>query len=835
MHRPSRTLAMVAALSITGLVAIPAASATPTDPPGTFTEQNLAADRTSAELFYRIPALAHLGDGVVLASWDARPGSATDAPNPNSIIQRRSTDNGRTWGPVTTIAQGFAGSATEGKYGYSDPSYVVDRQTGTVFAFFVHSKDQGFGGSRYGSDDADRNVISSVVSSSSDGGLTWSAPRSITAVVKPGSATNPQPGDVRTNFAASGEGIQLRYGAHAGRLVQQYSGMVRQTDGSEAFQAYSVYSDDHGATWKRGAFVGTGMDENKVVELSDGTVLLNSRDSGGSKWRKVARSTDGGTTWGPVTLDRNLPDPTNNASITRLFPQAAQGSPAAKKLLFTNSNSQTARENVSARVSCDDGHTWPGLRQIKPGFGAYSTATRLAEGKIGVFYEASYTNDMRFAQFDDAWLNYVCAPLTVAQSTQLTPGSPTKISVTVTNQEQAPLSGSVDVQVPSGWTSQPAAITDLAPGASTTLEVTVTAPSAASGAHAMQTVFTMADGRQSQTTLRATLPGVMGATITGARADVGRNLATNPYRTDEQVPYSFRVTNNSAFTVTVTPTAGPFVPFLPPGPGNCRWGNLPAGGSYNCTTPSHTVTADELAQGFFTADTIWQLTASGQSPRTVEVKGGEVDLVQRRPALTVTSAAAWQDTDGDRYASAGDVVEVTDTIRNTGNVTLTEAGGSDELAAGKQTTRTRRYTLIDDDVRAGEVVVGAAPVTARNGSRLVEAPGAPVRMSLSVKPGRPSMSPADPGKQRGESPVHLGVGRGQARGSTINISGTPYGQWYYVSTERGHSGDWYFPTLDGRLKVTLPSDQPFGADRIVVQDPAGTVIGFAPIVVTPRG
>ena len=65
------------------------------------------------------------------------------------------------------------------------------------------------------------------------------------------------------------------------------------------------------------------------------------------------------------------------------------------------------------------------------------------------------------------------------------------------------------------------------------------------------------------------------------------------------------------------------------------------------------------------------------------------------------------------------------------------------------------------------------------------------------------------------------------------ISGTPYGQWYYVSTERGHSGDWYFPTFDGRLKVTLPSDQPFGADRIVVQDSAGTVVGFAPIVVTP--
>ena len=208
------------------------------------------------------------------------------------------------------MAAGHVGDATGPKFGYSDPSYVYDAEAGKVFAFFVYSKDQGFGGSVFGNDDADRSVISSAVVESSDGGQTWSSPRLITNVTKPGtSRTNPQPGDVRTNFAASGEGIQLKYGVHKGRLIQQYSGQVLQANGSQAFQAYSVFSDDHGATWQMGTPVGTGMDENKTVELSDGRVMLNSRDSANGGYRKVAISSDGGASYGPVAQDPGTSGP----------------------------------------------------------------------------------------------------------------------------------------------------------------------------------------------------------------------------------------------------------------------------------------------------------------------------------------------------------------------------------------------------------------------------------------------------------------------------------------------------------------------------------------------
>ena len=60
---------------------------------------------------------------------------------------------------------------------------------------------------------------------------------------------------------------------------------------------------------------------------------------------------------GCVTQDTELPDPANNGAIARMFPNAPQASADAKKLIFTNANSKTGRENVSARVSCDDGAT----------------------------------------------------------------------------------------------------------------------------------------------------------------------------------------------------------------------------------------------------------------------------------------------------------------------------------------------------------------------------------------------------------------------------------------------------------------------------------------------
>lgn len=341
---------------------------------------------------HRIPALTQAPNGDLLAAWDGRPGNCQDAPQANSIIMRRSSDGGKTWQMPTVVAAGNPGSNAT-KYGYSDPSFVVDREKGKIFAFFVKSFREGWWGSRAGTDPEDRNVIHAAVAESSDNGHTWSEPRVITADINVGDSAR---------FAASGEGIQLRTGEHSGRLIQQFT--IRK-DGQ--VMAMSVFSDDHGATWRPGTPTGIHMDENKVVELSDGRLMMNSRSSNSAETaRKVAYSHDGGSTWSTPVLNEDLIDPRNNASIIRAFPTADKDDPKAKILLFSNAFQRNGRANGTVHVSFDDGQTWTLRRTFKTGTMQYSTLTALnTQGAYGLLYEGE-DRTINYMTIDADWLGF---------------------------------------------------------------------------------------------------------------------------------------------------------------------------------------------------------------------------------------------------------------------------------------------------------------------------------------------------------------------------------------------------------------------------------------------
>lgn len=361
----------------------------PTAGQPSYTEQQLATNGEGGFPNYRIPALAVTNEGDLLAGYDGRP-TGIDSPGPNSILQRRSSDNGRTWAEQTVVRAGVTQSPV---VGFSDPSYLIDRHSGDVFNFHVRSYDRGFGDSQPGVDPDDRNVQHAEISVSADGGRTWTH-RVVTGAIN---------ADVswRSRFATSGQGIQLAYGEHAGRLLQQFTII----NGGWSFQAVSVYSDDHGETWRAGQPVGTGMDENKTVELSDGRIMLNSRDSLHSGYRKVAYSSDGGISYGPVSVDRRLLDPANNAAVVRAYPSAPRGSKEAAVLLFANAASSRERVNGTIRMSLDDGRTWPVSRVFQPGGMAYATLATLPNGDVGLLYEpAGGDGGIRFARFNLAWL-----------------------------------------------------------------------------------------------------------------------------------------------------------------------------------------------------------------------------------------------------------------------------------------------------------------------------------------------------------------------------------------------------------------------------------------------
>ncbi|WP_269939955.1 DUF7507 domain-containing protein [Arthrobacter sp. HY1533] len=732
---------------------------------GSYAEQVLATPGDKAtvpnQAWYRIPALADLGGGVVLAAYDGRPDGG-DSPSPNSIVQRRSIDGGKTWGAPTFVARGQVGSRGVLQYGFSDPSYVVDKVTGNVFAFFVYSKDQGFHGSTFSSDDADRQMVSAAVAVSTDKGLTWSmdpgnmptlpvAPNYaagskyagfdgplVSDVAKPAGGAN-NIGGVAGLFAASGEGIQLQYGEHKGRLIQQFTGKVKQADGSTPFQSYSVYSDDHGKTWQRGAFVGTGMDENKTVELSNGDVMMNSRaSSGGNGGRKVAISKDGGQTYGPVTINTELRDPVNNASIARMYPNAVQGSAEAKILLFSNANA-TTRSNGTIRYSCDDGATWSAGKQFKDGYMAYSTVTALSDGTFGLLYEGN-SNAITFGKFDADWLGVDCigtmnAALAAANVSGAN-GATVDVPLTVTNNGSGALSGAVaSFTGKPGWTFAPVVVPNVAPGATATINVPVTIPATLKAGN-VTLQATLAQGTQ-KVTANAVVAVTGGATANVAALEVSgflrapvRDIATSPYAVGDKVGYDFRVDNVGNIAVEVRPTKGNFQPLRrvseggTSDSGNCGYGSVAVGTGYTCTTAQHTVADGELADGFFVPATEWRATGSGLTSFT-PVTGAEVDLLVRKPSLSAThTGAALVDVDSSGFATVGDTISYTSVITNTGNVRLadvTVAGQpAFELAAGEGKTITSVYTLTAADVAANKVVKGLS-VTARNGAKLAGA------------------------------------------------------------------------------------------------------------------
>lgn len=592
----------------------------PTGGAGSYVEQQLATNGQGGFPNYRIPALTVANNGDILASYDGRPTSA-DAPGPNSILQRRSTDDGATWGPQQVVAAGRTAAPVEG---YSDPSYIVDRETGAIFNFHVKSYDQGFWGSQAGTAPTARNVLHANVSTSNDNGATWTE-RTITAQVTGNLGA-------RSRFASAGQGIQLKYGPWAGRLIQQYTII----NSAGQVQAVSVYSDDHGVTWKVGTPVGTGMDENKTVELSDGRVMLNSRDSAGSKFRKVAYSTDGGTTYGPVTIDQELPDPTNNGSILRAYPDAPQGSAEAKVLLFSNAASQTARVNGTVRISYDDGQTWPVSRVFQSAGMAYSTLAILDDGQVGILYEPDGGNGgIRFAKFDHDWL--LAAPsttpgdfeITAAGVTSTTPAGGWRVGDTVSYTfTVANLSDSTTTVSPRGDLQR----LDPAQGAPNCRYRNL-APRASYTCTSAQRTLTHADLDAGFFSPRTTWTSTSGATVTtkehsgpavyfggpGSISVVATHA--NPaesYGVGDVLRFSFTVRNLSTATTEVVPTGN--LAGLDPADSaqNCRYRSLAAEQSYTCTFANHVVTQADLTRGSFAPDTTWRST-SGSTVTSVDV------------------------------------------------------------------------------------------------------------------------------------------------------------------------------------------------------------------------
>ncbi|MFI7249390.1 hypothetical protein [Micromonospora chalcea] len=72
--------------------------------------------------------------------------------------------------------------------------------------------------------------------------------------------------------------------------------------------------------------------------------------------------------------------------------------------LFSNNAHPTARNDLTVRLSTDDGASWPARALVKPGGAGYSTMAVLADGTVGNLYEVGNTGGIYFARFSLGWV-----------------------------------------------------------------------------------------------------------------------------------------------------------------------------------------------------------------------------------------------------------------------------------------------------------------------------------------------------------------------------------------------------------------------------------------------
>ena len=208
---------------------------------------------------------------------------------------------------------------------------------------------------------------------------------------------------------------------------------------------------------------------------------------------------------------------------------------------------------------------------------------------------------MPFATFDDAWLNYACAPLSVPAVT-MAPGATSAGRRDSHQPGSHHLSGAkASIYTPSGWS---AATTGRFPTSRPVHRSPSTCSSPRRRTPAARRTSTRPSRRRTARFRSSRSPPAcpqtpqVGLTVSGSAP--ARDVVASPYKAGDVLPYTFTVKSTSNVTANAVPVSGTFeTGFLPPSAPNCRYNNLAAGASYTCTTAKHVLTAADIGRGYF--------------------------------------------------------------------------------------------------------------------------------------------------------------------------------------------------------------------------------------------
>lgn len=392
-------------------------------------EHAKATDEAGKELttFYRIPSLVTAKDGTLLAFCNGRVGTPKDNCPYQTIVLRRSKDNGKTWEPLQVILDRpgwlcYIGAA------------VVDEKTGDIFMDYdarpetTKAKDALLA-TRSKEEQAlyaEEKWIMPLIEKrgllvSKDSGMTWQD-------LKMGKDYKVTP-NVAGKYASGpggDAGITLKYGPKKGRILfigrthgptlTEDGKPEKNEDGTPKFAGRNqvVYSDDHGKAWKHGGYVNPNTGEGCIVELPDGSLYANSRREGP---RMEARSFDGGETFDFKTFKtsdtlRSMLGGTAAALLG--IPEASWGRHAvifSNQSFYEKGNTKWSiwhRKELMISLSVDGCKTWPVRKLIYEGATGYSSTALTKDGNVVVLYEKGKGHyrdtGLSVAVFNKEWL-----------------------------------------------------------------------------------------------------------------------------------------------------------------------------------------------------------------------------------------------------------------------------------------------------------------------------------------------------------------------------------------------------------------------------------------------
>ena len=349
-----------------------------------------------------VPALVHTGKTTLLAFCEGRLGKGNDWSDMD-LIMRRSTDNGNTWEPMRVIIPRSPGRPT------SNITPIVDRN-GTIHLLF-HV-----------------NYATAYYMNSVDDGKTWSTPVDITYVFE----TFHSKYNWKVLAPGPGHAIQLRNG----RLLVpiwlcEPNKNIPGGDHRPSCTA-TIYSDDHGKTWKPGEIIVNNGEtaavtndtivnpnESVAIELADGRVMMNMRNESLLNRRLISYSPDGISKWSKPVFDDELFEPVCMSSLIRVTGKDK----ARTRMLFVNPDSRNnavslrpnmkvykPRENLTAKLSYDEGETWPVQKVLHDKGAGYSDLAVDNNGTMYCLCEVRESSDnvwkykMIIRRFNLEWL-----------------------------------------------------------------------------------------------------------------------------------------------------------------------------------------------------------------------------------------------------------------------------------------------------------------------------------------------------------------------------------------------------------------------------------------------